>query len=229
MSDEPAGWLPRWLEASVDFIASGRQARRYEGNLQEWLWRGSLPRAVAIDISVIPDFWTGYHRTYIERDARLLADVEDWQDFGCFIQLMSALTAQEINYSQLGREIGMTPQTARRWLKVMEGTYQWFALPAFSGNPTKRVASRPKGYLADTAISPIPGWPVIMRNCHRPGPWPGTPGMARCSRPRWLANSSNRPPRYPPARSFITGDRPAALKWTSSWNGTGCSTRSKSS
>lgn len=153
ISDEPSGWLPRWLEASVDFISSGRQARRYEGNLQEWLWRGSLPRAVAIDIAVIPDFWTGYHRTYIERDARLLADVEDWQDFGRFVQLMSALTAQEINYSQLGREIGMTPQTARRWLKVMEGTYQWFALPAFSGNPTKRVASRPKGYLADTGLA----------------------------------------------------------------------------
>jgi predicted AAA+ superfamily ATPase len=31
--------------------------------------------------------------------------------------------------------------------------YQWFALPAFSGNPTKRVASRPKGYLADTGLA----------------------------------------------------------------------------
>ena len=151
--DAPAGWLPRWLEAVDDFISSGRQARRYEGNLQEWLWRGRLPRAVEIDIVVIPDFWTGYHRTYIERDARLLADVEDWQDFGRFVQLMSALTAQEINYSQLGREIGMTPQTAQRWLKIMEGAYQWFALPAFSGNPTKRVASRPKGYLADTGLA----------------------------------------------------------------------------
>ena len=35
ISDEPSGWLPRWLDASVDFISSGRQARRYAGNLQE--------------------------------------------------------------------------------------------------------------------------------------------------------------------------------------------------
>jgi predicted AAA+ superfamily ATPase len=66
---------------------------------------------------------------------------------------MGALTAQEINYSQLGREIGMTPQTARRWLGIMEGTYQWFSLPAFSGNPAKRVSLRPKGHLADTGLA----------------------------------------------------------------------------
>ena len=153
ISSEPQGWLPRWLDQPDDFLTWARQDHRYAGSLTEWLWRGSLPRAVAIDTAVIPDFWSGYHRTYVERDARLLADVEDWQDFGRFARLMSALTAQEINYSQLGREIGITPQTARRWLKILEGTYQWFSLPAFSGNPTKRVSSRPKGYLADSGLA----------------------------------------------------------------------------
>jgi predicted AAA+ superfamily ATPase len=153
-TDTPsAGWLGRWLEGTDDFFAWSRQAPRYTGGLQEWLWRGALPRATELAIELIPDFWNGYHRTYIERDARLAGDVNDWQEFGRFVRLMSALTAQEINYSQLGREIGMTPQTARRWLKVMEGTYQWFELPAFSGNPAKRVASRPKGYLADTGLA----------------------------------------------------------------------------
>jgi hypothetical protein len=126
---------------------------RYAGNLQEWLWRGSLPRATEIDLALIPDFWSGYHRTYVERDARLAGDIADWQEFGRFVRLMSALTAQEINYSHLGREIGMTPQTARRWLRVMEGSFQWFELPGFSGNPTKRVSLRPKGHLVDTGLA----------------------------------------------------------------------------
>lgn len=150
---ETAGWLLRWLESPDDFFAWSRQAPQYPGLLQEWLWRGFLPRATELDLALIPDFWSGYHRTYVERDARLAGEVNDWQEFGRFVRLMSALTAQEINFSQLGREIGMTPQTARRWLKVMEATYQWFALPAFSNNPTKRVVSRPKGYLADTGLA----------------------------------------------------------------------------
>ena len=146
-------WLRQWLEAPGDFQAWSKSAVRFTGGLQQWLWRGFLPRATEIDEALVPDFWRGYHRTYVERDARLAGDVQDWQEFGRFVRLMSALTAQEINLSHLGREIGMTPQTASRWLHVMEGTYQWFELPAFSGNPTKRVVSRPKGYLADTGLA----------------------------------------------------------------------------
>lgn len=147
------GWLARWLDSPEDFVAWCGTAPRHEAELREWLWRGSLPRAVELDLGLIPDFWAGYHRTYVERDARLAGGVDDWQEFGRFARLMGALTAQEINYSQLGREIGMTPQTARRWLKVLEATYQWFELPAFSGNPAKRVTARPKGHLADTGLA----------------------------------------------------------------------------
>ncbi len=153
IAGETIGWLGRWLGQQEDFFAWSKSAPRYAGGLQEWLWRGFLPRATEIDLTLVPAFWTGYHRTYVERDARLAGGVEDWQEFGRFVRLMGALTAQEINISQLGREIGMTPQTARRWLGILEGTYQWFALPAFSGNPAKRVVSRPKGYLADTGLA----------------------------------------------------------------------------
>lgn len=153
IANSDTGWLSRWLEAPQTFFDWSRQAALHESHLPLWLWRGSLPRAIEIDEDLIPDFWAGYHRTYVERDARLAGGIEDWQDFGRFVRLMGALTAQEINYSQLGREIGMTPQTARRWLGIMEGTYQWFSLPAFSGNPAKRVSLRPKGHLADTGLA----------------------------------------------------------------------------
>lgn len=146
-------WLARWLAAPDDFIAWSKQAARYPGNLQEWLWRGTLPKVWSLDESLVPDFWAGYQRTYIERDARLAGSINDWQEFGRFIRLMSALTAQEINHSQLGREIGMVPQTARRWLKILEATYQWSELPGFSGNPVKRVSQRAKGHFFDTGLA----------------------------------------------------------------------------
>ncbi len=153
LTGQPEGWLARWLAQADGFFDRVRMAPRYLGPLHEWLWRGFLPRATELDLGLIPDFWTGYHRTYVERDARLAGAVDDWQEFGRFVRLMAALTAQEINASHLGREIGMTPQTARRWLAILEGTYQWFTVPAFSGNPSKRVVSRPKGYLTDTGMA----------------------------------------------------------------------------
>ncbi|WPL17192.1 hypothetical protein Thiowin_02188 [Thiorhodovibrio winogradskyi] len=153
ITDTQGAWLPRWLERRNDFLAEARAGARYPGALTEWLWRGTLPRARVIESAAIPDFWLGYHRTYVERDLRLQGEVEDWQQFGRFIGLMSALTAQEINYSQLGREIGLAGQSARRWLAMMTATYQWTEIPAYSGNATKRVSGRPKGYIADTGLA----------------------------------------------------------------------------
>jgi predicted AAA+ superfamily ATPase len=119
----------------------------------ELIWRGCLPEAVSLPLDLVPEFWSGYFRTYVERDVRLLAEVSDWHMFGRFVRLAAALTAQEINASHLGRELGITPQTARRWLDLLVGTYQWFEVPAFSGNPIKRVASKPKGFLGDTGLA----------------------------------------------------------------------------
>ena len=44
----------------------------------------------------------------------LLADLNDWQKFGRFVRLLSALTAQEAKQNQLGRELGITGQSAGR-------------------------------------------------------------------------------------------------------------------
>ena len=151
-------WLSRWFTAQEksgqqDFFAWSRTAPRFSGGLHEWLWRGFMPRAQTLALNLVPDFWAGYNRTYVERDARLAGEVGDWHDFGRFVRLMSALTAQEINHSQLGREIGINPKTAQRWLKMMQATYQWFELPPFFANHIKRVSKSPKGYLVDTGMA----------------------------------------------------------------------------
>jgi predicted AAA+ superfamily ATPase len=84
---------------------------------------------------------------------RLLSDVSDWQQFGRLARLSAALTAQEVNRSQYGREIGVTPQTAGRWLAMLRATFQWFEVAAYHGNTIKRISGKPKGYAADTGLA----------------------------------------------------------------------------
>lgn len=40
-----------------------------------------------------------------------------------FLQLLAPLSMRELNKSQLGRDIGMTPPTANRWLQVLEASF----------------------------------------------------------------------------------------------------------
>lgn len=147
---ETKPWLQRWLEDPIEFLTKPVERLNLPRTLYQQLWRGFLPEANFLPEDLIPDFQTSYQRTYIERDIRLLADVSDLQQFSRFVQLCAALTAQEINYSELGRDIGVTPQTAKRWLMTLQQTFEWFEIQAYSNNAIKKVSSKPKGYFADT-------------------------------------------------------------------------------
>lgn len=117
------------------------------------LWRGGYPRLLSFDDSAVSDVLNAYFQTYVERDIRVLLDVKDEQQFGRFVALCAALTAQEINHSQLGREVGVTPQTADRWLSVLRATYQWTEVPGYHGNTVKRIVGRGKGYFTDCGLA----------------------------------------------------------------------------
>lgn len=146
-------WLEAWLESPSAVIKSGVQRPKQPHSLNERLWRGWLPEAHFLPRKNISDFWLAYQRTYIERDARLMADVSDWQQFGRFMRLTAALTACEINNVQFGRDIGISPQTAHRWLGILKSTFQWHEVPAYSGNAVKRVSGKAKGFIADTGLA----------------------------------------------------------------------------
>jgi predicted AAA+ superfamily ATPase len=83
---------------------------------------------------------------------RTVANIGSLQTFGSFIGLLAALSAQEINHNQIGRELGVDRKTALAWTEIAEATYQWISVPAFSRNPVKKIAGKKKGYFTDTGF-----------------------------------------------------------------------------
>ena len=152
---------PFWLETILN---SGKEVQTVETlpsspapepqglSLFDMLWRGGFPGTLDLPDDLLPDFFRSYVRTYVERDIRILAGPSDQQTFSRFFGLMGTLSAQEINHSHLGRELGVTPQTASRWLELLKATFQWFELPPYHGNRIKRLSGKGKGYLTDTGL-----------------------------------------------------------------------------
>lgn len=155
MSESPnsKNWLSEYLDSPDDFVQQPRKRLPITRTLYEILWRGCLPEAERLPIELLTDFFSSYVLTYIERDIRLMLEAEDWQQFGRFVQLSAALTSQEVNFSRLGKDIGVTPQTSKRWLSVLSHTFQWHEVPAFHGNTIKRISSKPKGFFSDTGLA----------------------------------------------------------------------------
>ncbi len=150
-SAKGSNWLESWFQDPS--LAMKLKKTELPHDVYEQLWRGWLPDAQNIDLSLVPDFHEAYIRTYIERDVRLLAEIEDWRQFRRFYQLMCGLTAQEVNYSELGRDLGLSPATAKRWLSMLLATFQWFELPPFSQNTLKRISKKPKGHISDVGLA----------------------------------------------------------------------------
>ena len=123
------------------------------GLLYEKMFRGGYPGLLDFKTEEVSEWFSSYLRTYVERDVRTLRDLSEPHDFTRFVRLCAALSAQEVNYSHLGREIGVSPKTARGWLEVMSASYQSVLLDAYSGNTVKRISGKPKMYFTDTGFA----------------------------------------------------------------------------
>lgn len=142
-----------WLK---DFLVNPTQLMNLQNNLPislyEHLWQGGYPGLLTMDADLFSNYFSSYINTYVERDIRVLGNIQDVREFGRFMSLISALTAQEINYSQLGREIELAPNTAKRWCNLLEQTYQLFEIWPYEGNTIKRISKKSRIYMRDTGI-----------------------------------------------------------------------------
>lgn len=121
--------------------------------LFEVLWRGGMPGTIELPQQLMGTYFSSYVQTYVERDVRLLENIQDVTTFGRFFALLGALTAQEMNHSQLGRDIGISPLTAQRWLQLLVHTYQWHEVMPYHGNAIKRISGKSKGFFTDTGMA----------------------------------------------------------------------------
>ncbi len=145
-------WLERYLECPADPFHYIKEVLPVSEGVFRMVWRGLMPGTLNLPDELIPDYYHSYLSTYIERDIRLQGEIRDVMEFARFIGLAGALTAQEINVAHLGREIGVTPRTARHWLDMLAACYQWREIPAYSGNAVKRVSAKRKGYMGDSGL-----------------------------------------------------------------------------
>ena len=120
--------------------------------MYERIWLGSFP-AIATDTTLDHDlFFSSYVQTYLQRDVRDLARVGDELAFLRFVRACAARTAQLLNLSDLARDAGIAPNTAKSWLSILEASGVVYLLEPYHSNLTKRLVKAPKLYFLDTGL-----------------------------------------------------------------------------
>ena len=119
---------------------------------EDLIFKGRFPRIYDRDIEPT-DFYPAYIQTYVERDVRLLKNIGDINAFIQFIQLCAGRVGQLLNLAGLASDAGISPNTARAWLSVLESSYILYRLAPYHRNFNKRLVKAPKLYFYDTGVA----------------------------------------------------------------------------
>lgn len=120
-------------------------------NVNEQMFKGFYPRLFNNNIAPM-DFYPNYVETYIERDVRQLRNIGDLNNFIRFTKLCANRTGQILNISSLSNDAGISVNTAKSWLSVLEASYIIYFLHSFYKNYNKRLIKMPKMYFYDTGL-----------------------------------------------------------------------------
>jgi predicted AAA+ superfamily ATPase len=158
-------WQGRGAERLVRILEGGAEALedlppvplRARGDLDalrmQLLRHGSMPPLLERPSPRSRARWLmGYHQTYLERDLRDVGRSVDHLLFARTLELVCHRTSGIVSWSTMGRDLGCSYATVRRYVEVMRLGYQAFLLPAWSGSLARRLVKSPRLYLSDVGV-----------------------------------------------------------------------------
>jgi predicted AAA+ superfamily ATPase len=118
---------------------------------RSYIWLGGYPE---LHVGADPDLWfPAYVATYLERDVRNMLRVADLPEFNRFLRACALRTSQVVNYSDLARDTGIAPNTARKWLGLLQTSGVVTLTEPYFGNRTTRLIKAPKLMFLDTGLA----------------------------------------------------------------------------
>ena len=115
--------------------------------------RGGMPQIISDPGLSLEDYFGSYMQTYIERDIRDLVNIKNESKFTKFISCVAARTSQEVNLSDLAKDVDIDRKTADSWLSILVTSGIVVLLNPYFGNTIKRIVKRPKLYFMDTGLA----------------------------------------------------------------------------
>lgn len=131
-----------------------RPAALERPELFERVARGGFPVATSLSNPRLRrDFFVDYVATLTQRDLVELRRPRSVVDVARLVQAVLARTGQELVPATLARDLGLTHDTIRDYLGLLETIYLHHLLPAWSTNLSSRAVRRPKVHAVDSGLA----------------------------------------------------------------------------
>lgn len=136
----------------IDCLAQNKSTPDNSIPVGKWLLEGGYPE-IQVNKSIKKNIWfSSYLQTYIDRDVRGNIKTANLNDFERFVRVLASRTSQELNYSTISREIGVSVPTIKSWVSFLEASSLIYLLYPYHKSFGKRVIKSPKCYFMDTGL-----------------------------------------------------------------------------
>ncbi|MFB6348520.1 ATP-binding protein [Moraxella sp. ZJ142] len=153
----------RGVEFFDGFVPTQDYLKAYESAMamqdgqgrQDTLWqmihKGQMPRLYEQETHW-EIYYASYVSTYLQRDVRHIANIRDLNDFTRFMVAVAARSGELLNYNNIAQEVGVSVDTVKRWITILETSGIVYLLKPYHHNHLKRAIKTPKIYMLDTGL-----------------------------------------------------------------------------
>lgn len=116
------------------------------------LYQGFYPRIYDKNLNPT-EALSFYLNTYVERDLLSLINLKNLSLFEKFLRICATQIGRLTNYSRLANDCGVTQNTIKEWLSILETSYIIFQIQPHFENFRKRLTKSSKLYFYDVGLA----------------------------------------------------------------------------
>lgn len=129
-----------------------QQAGLPQTDIAKRITQGFYPRIYQPHI-IPTEYYENYIATYVERDIRTIRNIDNIFVFKKFMQLCALRSGSTLNIASIATDCGITANTAKSWLALLETSFILFRLASYHDNLGKRITKSPKLYFYDVGLA----------------------------------------------------------------------------
>lgn len=141
------------LTGRIDYIELTPFSLSEVNNIQNLWLRGGFPKSYLANSHQQSLKWRkNYITSFIERDLPSLGVSLNPTNMRRLWMMLAHYHGQLLNYTDLGRSLGITDMTVRRYMEILEQTFMIRLLQPWHENISKRQMKTPKVYIRDSGL-----------------------------------------------------------------------------
>lgn len=125
----------------------------YAGEIERLMARGGFPEPFLTDEETDSHRWRNHYIDgLIREDVLNFEKITDFKSLQLVLELLRNRVGSPISYTSIAGDVGIAPNTVKKYIHIFESLYIVFRVTPYSGNIARSLLKEPKIYFYDTGM-----------------------------------------------------------------------------